>query len=147
MRTFLQFVIAVVASFIIGVGAMLASASLVPCRSDKAGCGLGSAYQAFLVPIETVAVAIAMGLALLSARRLNAIRRAALTLVLAPFFVLVLGLASDLYQGRSTQLADILNLLQTALPFCSIVLVQWLLLRGFVLQTEQRQSAGGATNG
>lgn len=147
MKLFGVILVAGLLSLIVGFGIMLASEGLAPCRSDKAGCGLSSAYQVFLVPVETVVVAIVMGLALLSARRLNAIRRMALTLILVPVFMLVLGLASDFYQGRSTQLADILSLVQTALPFCSIVLVQWLLLRGFVLQTEQRQSAGGAING
>ncbi len=111
---------------------MLASSALVSCRSDPAGCGLSSAYQTLIIPAEVVFVAVVNIISALRRQREQALRRSFLTLVLVPICLVVLGITSDIYSGRQTQLADMLELLQFALPFWAIALVQWLLFRSIL---------------
>ena len=144
MRLFLTTVAAAVASFVVGIGVMLASAALEPCRSDLAGCGMVSAYQALIIPVEVVVVAVANVISALRRQRELALRRCFLTLMLVPVCLLVLVIASDLSSGRQTQMADVLASLQGTLPFWAIVLVQWLLFRrllaGQDVAREQQQA-------
>lgn len=113
---------------------MLASSTLIPCRSDPAGCGLSSAYQALIIPVEVVFVAGVNVVSALRRQRELALKRGFLTLMLVPICLMVLGLASDLYGGRRTQSADVLELLQFALLFWTITLVQWLLFRNILAE-------------
>jgi hypothetical protein len=120
---------------------MLASAALEPCRSDFAGCGVVSAYQALIIPVEVLVVAGANVISALRRQRELALRRCFLTLMLVPVCLLVLVIASNLSSGRQTQMADVLASLQGTLPFWTIVLVQWLLFRGILAGQNRTQEA------
>ena len=141
MRLFLTTIAAAVASFVVGFGVMLASAALEPCRSDLAGCGTVSAYQALIIPVEVLVVTVANVISALRRQRELALRRSFLTLMLVPICLLVLAVASDLSGGRQTQMADVLASLEGTLPFWTIVFVQWLLFRGILAGQVRAQEA------
>jgi hypothetical protein len=123
---------------------MLASAALEPCPSDLAGCGVVNAYQALIIPVEVLAVAVANVISALRRQRELALWRCFLTLMLVPICLLVLVIASDLSNGRQTPMADVLASLQGTLPYWAIVLVQWLLFRGILTRQETvRQTRAG----
>jgi hypothetical protein len=104
---------------------------------------MASAYQALIIPVEVLVVAVANVISALRRQRELALRRCFLTLMLVPICLLVLGFASDLSSGRQTQMADVLGLLQGTLPFWAIVLVQWLLFRSILVARDAREKQAG----
>ncbi|WP_424631226.1 hypothetical protein [Bradyrhizobium sp. SYSU BS000235] len=143
MRLFLTALAAVVASLFVGLGVMLAGAALEPCGSDLPGCEVVTAFQALIIPVEVLIVAVANVISALRRQRELALWRCFLTLMLVPVCLLVLAIVSDLSSGRQTQMADVLASLQGTLPFWTIVLVQWLLFRGILAgQASAKAQAG-----
>lgn len=120
---------------------MLAGAALEPCSRDLTGCGIVSAYQALIIPVEVLVVAVANVVSALRRQRELALWRCFLTLMLVPVCLLVLVIASDLSSGRQTEMADVLASLQGTLPFWAIVLVQWLLFRGILVRRDIAREA------
>jgi membrane protease YdiL (CAAX protease family) len=141
VRLFLTTVAAVVASFVIGLGVMLAGAALESCPGDLAGCGVVSALQALIIPVEVLIVAVANVISALRRQRELAFWRCFLTLMLVPVCLLVLAVASDFSSGRQTEMADVLASLQGTLPFWTIVLVQWLMFRSLLARQDRAQEA------
>ncbi len=142
MRLALTAFLVLTISLVLGFGVMLAAGVIFTCRSDPAGCGLAQAYQTLFVLIEVVAVLLLFALSSIGKNRERIIRRTMLTLVLVPVILLFLGLASDISSGRSTKSGDIIEVLQLALPFWTIIVAQWWMIRAAI----QRRAARAGTN-
>lgn len=104
---------------------------------------MASAYQALIIPVEVLVVAVANVISALRRQRELALRRCFLTLMLVPVCLLVVGVGSDLSSGRQTQMADVLGLLQGTLPFWAIVFVQWLIFHGILGAQRAPETTAG----
>lgn len=134
-------VLAGVISFIAGLVVTVAASFVFPCGSDKAGCGMGDAYRLFFVPIYAVAGMIAFGISAPGKSRERPLKLTMLTLILVSVFLAVFAIGSDIGNGRPMRLGNLMELLQVLLPFWAVVLVQWRIIRGFVLEREAALAA------
>ncbi len=141
MKLFGAIILAGVISFFAGLIVTLIGSWIIPCGSDKAGCGMGDAYRLFFVPVYTIAGMIAFGISAPGKSRERPLKLTMLTLVLVSVFLAVFAIGSDLDNGRPVRLGTLLELLQMLLPFWAVVLVQWRIIRGFVLERETAQAA------
>ncbi len=132
MRLFGIIVFGAMLSCFAGLAFAIAVNGLMICRSDPAGCGLAQAYSVFAVPIGAILAMIVLGIAVLFKNRLTSIRNAAIALVVLAWSLIAVGLGSDLSSGRTTRLADILDLIQLILPFTAVVATQWLVLKMYL---------------
>lgn len=141
MKLFGAIILAGVISFFAGLIVTLLGSWIIPCGSDKAGCGMGDAYRIFFVPLYAIAGMIAFGISAPGKSRERPLKLTMLTLVLVSVFLAVFAIGSDLDNGRPVRLGTLLELLQMLLPFWAVVLVQWRIIRGFVLERDVAQQA------
>lgn len=141
MKLFGAIVLAGVISFFAGLVITIAASFVFPCGSDKAGCGMGDAYRIFFVPIYAIAGMIAFGISAPGKSRERPLKLTMLTLVLVSVFLAVFAIGSDINNGRPVRLGTLLELLQVLLPFWAVVLIQWRIIRGFVLERDVAQQA------
>jgi hypothetical protein len=141
MKLFGAIILAGVISFFAGLIVTLLGSWIIPCGSDKAGCGMGDAYRIFFVPLYAIAGMIAFGVSAPGKSRERPLKLTMLTLVLVSVFLAVFAIGSDLDNGRPVRLGTLLELLQMLLPFWAVVLVQWRIIRGFVLERDVAQQA------
>lgn len=141
MKLFGAIILAGVISFFAGLIVTLIGSWIIPCGSDKAGCGMGDAYRIFFVPLYAIAGMIAFGISAPGKSRERPLKLTMLTLVLVSVFLAVFAIGSDLDNGRPVRLGTLLELLQMLLPFWAVVLVQWRIIRGFVLERDVAQQA------
>lgn len=141
MKLFGAILLAGVISFFAGLVVTIAASLVIPCSSDKAGCGMGDAYRLFFVPIYAIAGMIAFGISAPGKSRERPLKLAMLTLILVSVFLAVFAIGSDINNGRPVKVGTLLELLQVLLPFWAVVLIQWRIIRGFVLERETAQAA------
>ncbi len=141
MKLFGAIILAGVISFFAGLIVTVIGSWIIPCGSDKAGCGMGDAYRIFFVPLYAIAGMIAFGISAPGKSRERPLKLTMLTLVLVSVFLAVFAIGSDLDNGRPVRLGTLLELLQMLLPFWAVVLVQWRIIRGFVLERDVAQQA------
>ena len=141
MKLFGAILLAGVISLFAGLVITIAASFVFPCGSDKAGCGMGDAYRLFFVPVYAIAGMIAFGISAPGKSRERPLKLTMLTLVLVSVFLAVFAIGSDLDNGRPVRLGTLLELLQMLLPFWAVVLVQWRIIRGVVLERETAQAA------
>jgi hypothetical protein len=141
MKLFGAIVLAGVISFFAGLVITIAASLVLPCGSEKAGCGIGDAYRILFVPIYAIAGMIAFGISAPGKSRERPLKLTMLTLVLVSVFLAVFAIGSDINNGRPVRLGTLLELLQVLLPFWAVVLIQWRIIRGFVLERDVAQQA------
>lgn len=141
MKLFGAIILAGVISLFAGLIVTVIGSWIIPCGSDKAGCGMGDAYRIFFVPLYAIAGMIAFGISAPGKSRERPLKLTMLTLVLVSVFLAVFAIGSDLDNGRPVRLGTLLELLQMLLPFWAVVLVQWRIIRGFVLERDVAQQA------
>jgi hypothetical protein len=116
--------VAAFVSLMVGIAVSMLSTEMLPCFSDRAGCGMAGAFRLFVVPVEVIVVSIVLGI--------SAIRRSRKILKLAMWSLcfagaLLLVLVPGFGQGPSA-FRNFIELSQLAVPFLAVVVSQWLVL-------------------
>ena len=130
MRLAAFLILAFVASAIAGM-LSYAAESLLPDWDDAAGHGLGEAFRALLIAVYLILSILLFGLALWRNDRERHLKRALSILFLAPLMIVVLGVVNNGIHGINW-LREILGAVQMFVPLWAIVLVQWLILHGYL---------------
>jgi O-antigen ligase len=141
MKLFGMVLLAGFISLICGVAVTSAASSIMPCYSDKAGCGMGEAYRLLVVPGYALFAMIGFGIAAPGKYRERALKLAMLVLVLVAVFVIALGMASDANSGRSPNAGDLIDAVQMSVSYWVVVIVQWLMLRRYLRLREAEREA------
>lgn len=118
------FVLAVVVSLAAGLAITALGSAIVPCGNDKAGCGLGDAYRLVFVPGYVVLALIVFAIAAAGQWREHAVRYAMIGLAVLPPLFLVFAVGADQNSGRATKLSDLLEWLQVAVAFWTVIAAQ-----------------------
>lgn len=139
MKLFGVIILAGIVSLFAGLAATIAGSALLPCYSDKAGCGMGDAYRIFFVPLYVIAAMIAFGISAPGVARARPVKLAMITLLLAAGFLCLFGIISDFASGRSVTGASIFEMLQIVSAFAAVVLVQWLMVSNYVQRRDSAQ--------
>src|SRR5580704_2693680 len=126
MRSAGVFVLAFVASAIAGM-LVYAAVSFLPDWDDAAGRGLGEAFRALLVVTYVLLGIVLYGFAAWRSDRERHFKRALYTLLLAPFLIVILGLADNGIH-RINWLREAVGMVQMFTPLWVVALVQWLIL-------------------
>jgi len=123
-------ILAVVASAFAGALGY-AAVSLLPDWDDAAGRGLGEAFRVLLIAVYLILSILLFGLALWRKDRERHLKRARSILLLAPLLVVVLGVVDNGAFGIDW-LREAVGAVQMFVPLWAVVLVQWLILRGYL---------------
>ncbi len=142
MKVFGVILLAGLISFIVGFGVTLAGSALLPCYSDKAGCGMGDAYRIFFVPIYVVIGMIGFGISAPGKARERPLKLTMFTLILVPVFLVLFAVAADISKGRSTFGAGMLEMLQIMSAFWVVIIVQWWVIRNYLRRRGTAVQAG-----
>jgi hypothetical protein len=132
MKLFGVILLAGLISFIVGFGVTIAGSALLPCYSDKAGCGMGDAYRIFFVPVYVLAGMIGFGISAPGKARERPLKLTMMTLILASVFLGLFAVASDVSKGRSTSIAGLLEMIQLMSAFWVVIVVQWWVIRRYL---------------
>ena len=143
MRSAGVFVLAFFASALAGMLAFGAVAFL-PDWDDAAGRGLGEAFLALLIAVYVILSMLLYGLALCRNDREHHLRRALSILLLAPLLVVVLGVVNNGIYGIHW-LREAVGAVQMFVPLWAVVLVQWLILHGY-LSRQTALAEAASTN-
>jgi hypothetical protein len=130
MRTAGVFVLAFVASVVVGVLAFAAS-SLLPDWDDAAGRGLGEAFRAVLIVVYVIIAVIVYGFAAWRGDRERHLRRGLHILCLVPLLIPVLGLIDNGIH-HIQWLRETVGAVQMFVPLWLVALVQWLILHMYL---------------
>ena len=130
MRTAGVFVLAFVASVVVGVLAFAAS-SLLPDWDDAAGRGLGEAFRAVLIVVYVIVAVIVYGFAAWRGDRELHLRRGLHILCLVPLLIPVLGLIDNGIH-HIQWLRETVGAVQMFVPLWLVALVQWLILHMYL---------------
>jgi hypothetical protein len=130
MRTAGVFVLAFVASVVVGVLAFTAS-SLLPDWDDAAGRGLGEAFRAVLIVVYVIVAAIVYGFAAWRGDQERHLRRGLHILCLVPLLIPVLGLIDNGIH-HIQWLRETVGAVQMFVPLWMVALVQWLVLHMYL---------------
>ena len=130
MRTAGVFVLAFVASIVVGVLAFAAS-SLLPDWDDAAGRGLGEAFRAVLIVVYVIVAVTVYGFAAWRGDRERHLKRGLQILCLVPLLIPVLGLI-DNGTHHIQWLREIVGAVQMFVPLWLVALVQWLILHMYL---------------
>ena len=139
MKLFGVIILAGVISLFAGLAATIAGSALLPCYSDKAGCGMGDAYRIFFVPLYAIAGMIAFGISAPGVARVRAVKLAMITLLLAAVFLCLFAIISDLSSRGSVANATIFEMLQIVSAFAVVILTQWLMVNNYVQRRDSAQ--------
>ncbi|MGM4918336.1 hypothetical protein [Tardiphaga sp. 813_E8_N1_3] len=123
-------------SLICGFVVTSIGSAVMPCFSDKAGCGLGEVYRMLFVPAYVLIAMIGLGIAAIGKKRENALKLAMLVLVLVAVFVVLSGVGSDIMAGRTTGASDLVDASQMSVSYWIVVVVQWLFIRRYLRLRE-----------
>jgi hypothetical protein len=126
MRSAGVFILAFVASAAAGL-VVYAAASLLPDWDDPAGRGLGEAFRALLTLVYVVLGMVLYGVAIWRRDRERHLKHALYVLLLAPFLIVVLGLADNGIHNINWPHESV-GMVQMFAPLWSVALVQWLIL-------------------
>lgn len=129
-------ILAGIVSLFAGLAATIAGSALLPCYSDKAGCGMGDAYRVFFVPLYVIAGMIAFGIAAPGVGRERAVKLAMFTVLLAGVFLCLFAIISDLTSGRSLTGGTIFEMLQIMSAFAVVILAQWVMIGNYVRRRD-----------
>ncbi len=136
MRSAGVFVLAFVASVVVGVLAFAAS-SLLPDWDDAAGRGLGEAFRAFLIAVYMIVAIVIYGLAAWRSDRERHLKRGLRILCVVPLLIPVLGLIDngihDIHWLRET-----VGAVQMFVPLWTVAFVQWLILHMYLPRQATR---------
>jgi hypothetical protein len=130
MRTAGVFVLAFVASVVVGVLAFAAS-SLLPDWDDAAGRGLGEAFRAVLIVVYVIVAVIVYGFAAWRGDRERHLKRGLHILCLVPLLIPVLGLIDNGIH-HIQWLREAVGAVQMFVPLWLVALVQWLILHMYL---------------
>jgi hypothetical protein len=130
MRTAGVFVLAFVASVVVGVLAFAASL-LLPDWDDAAGRGLGEAFRAVLIVVYVIIAIIIYGFAAWRDDREGHLKRGLYILCLVPLLIPVLGLIDNGIH-RIQWLRETIGAVQMFVPLWMVALVQWLVLHMYL---------------
>ena len=108
-----------------------AAVSLLPDWDDAAGRGLDEAFRALLIAVYLILSILLFGLALWRKDRERHLKRARSILLLAPLLVVVLGVVDNGVFGIDW-LREAVGAVQMFVPLWAVVLVQWLILHGYL---------------
>jgi len=128
MKLFGTILLAGLVSLIAGLAVTAVLSAVLPCHSDKAGCGLGEAYRLFFVPAEALAGMIAFGLAAFGKSRERPLKLTMITLVLAAVFLMLFAIGADATSGNVSW-SGIVEMVQVLAAFVGVIVVQWLVIR------------------
>ena len=126
MRSAGVFILAFVASAAAGL-LVYAAASMLPDWDDAAGRGLGEVFRALLTLTYVVLGMVLFGLAVWRRDRDRHLKRALYVLLLAPFLIVLLGLADNGIRNINW-LRETVGMVQMFTPLWTVALVQWLIL-------------------
>lgn len=141
MKLFGVILLAGLISLIAGFGATLAGSALLPCYSDKAGCGMGDAYRIFFVPVYVLVGMIGFGISAPGKARERPLMLTMFTLILVSVFLVLFAVASDLSNGKSTTGASLFEMAQVSSAFWIVIVVQWWVIRSYLRRRETAQPA------
>jgi hypothetical protein len=130
MRSAGVFVLAFVASIVVGVLAFAAS-SLLPDWDDAAGRGLDEAFRALLIAVYVIVAIILYGFAAWRGDRERHLKRGLRILCLAPLMIPVLGLIDNGIHNINW-LRESVGAVQMFVPLWMVALVQWLILHMYL---------------
>ena len=130
MRSAGVFVLAFVASIIVGVLAFAAS-SLLPDWDDAAGRGLDEAFRALLIAVYVIVAIVLYGFAAWRGDRERHLKRGLRILCLVPLIIPVLGLFNNGIHGIHW-LRESVGAVQMFVPLWMVALVQWLILHMYL---------------
>jgi hypothetical protein len=119
-----------------------AAVSLLPDWDDAAGRGLGQAFRVLLIAVYLILSMLLFGLALWRSNRERHLKRALSILLLAPLLVVVLGVVNNGVYGIHW-LREAVGAVQMFVPLWAVVLVQWLILHGYL---SRQSTAAEATS-
>jgi hypothetical protein len=142
MRSAGIFILAFVASAVAGLLAF-AAVSFLPDWDDPAGRGLGQAFLVVLIAAYVVLGIVLFGLAAWRSNRERRLKRALAILLLTPFVIIILGVI-DNGVSHINWLREATGLVQMFTPLWSVALVQWLILRHFLLRPAAPAKAASA---
>jgi len=128
MKLFGAILLAGLASLIAGIALTAFLSAVLPCTSDKAGCGLGQVYRLFFVPVEVLGGMIAFGLAAFGKNRERPVKLTMFTLVMAMVFLMLFAWGSDIASGNFS-LRGIVESVQVLAVVIVVIVVQWLIIR------------------
>lgn len=129
-------ILAGIVSLFAGLAATIAGSALLPCTSDKAGCGMGDAYRIFFVPLYVIAGMIAFGFSAPGVAREWPVKRAMFTLLLAGVFLCLFAIASDLTSGRTLTAGSVFEMIQVMSAFAVVIVTQWLMIGNYVRRRD-----------
>lgn len=132
-------ILAGIVSLFAGLAATIAGSALLPCFSDKAGCGMADAYRIFFVPLYVIAGMIAFGFSAPGVARERPVKLTMITLLLAGVFLCLFAIISDLASGRSLTGGTIFEMLQIMSAFAVVILAQWLMVSNYVRRRGNAQ--------
>ena len=130
MRSAGVFVLAFVASIVVGVLAFAAS-SLLPDWDDAAGRGLDEAFRALLIAVYVIVAIVLYGFAAWRGDREGHLKRGLRILCLAPLMIPVLGLIDNGIHNIHW-LRESVGAVQMFVPLWMVALVQWLILHMYL---------------
>ena len=130
MRTAGVFVLAFVASVVVGMLAFAAS-SLLPDWDDAAGRGLGEAFRAVLIAVYVITAIIVYGFAAWRGDRERHLKRGLHVLCLVPLLIPVLGLIDNGIH-HIQWFRETVGAVQMFVPLWLVALVQWLILHMYL---------------
>jgi hypothetical protein len=130
MRSAGVFVLAFVASIVVGVLAFAAS-SLLPDWDDAAGRGLDEAFRALLIAVYVIVAIVLYGFAAWRGDRERHLKRGLRILCLAPLMIPVLGLIDNGIHNIHW-LRESVGAVQMFVPLWMVALVQWLILHMYL---------------
>lgn len=129
-------ILAGIVSLFAGLAVTIAGSALLPCYSDKAGCGMGDAYRIFFVPLYVIAGMIAFGFSAPGIAREQPVKRAMYTLLLAGVFLCLFSIVSDLTSGRSLTSGTVSEMIQIMSAFAAVIVTQWLMIGNYVRRRQ-----------
>jgi hypothetical protein len=142
MRSAGIFILAFVASAMAGLLAY-AAVSFLPDWDDAAGRGLGEAVRALMVAAYVMLSIVMYGFAVWRSDRERRLKRMLRVLLLVPFVIVILGLI-DNGVHHIDWLREGVGLMQMFSPLWIVALVQWLILRAFLVRPASPVEATSA---
>ena len=129
MRLLLNVIAAGVLSFAVAFGLVYAASHWLPCFDDRAACGLGEVYGTIGTMFYAPLAMIVFGISLWRWSTERAIGIAAVILLAPIVLILLYGMLLNEAQIR---LRELQGALQFFVPLALTVVLQWLMLRGYL---------------
>jgi peptidoglycan/LPS O-acetylase OafA/YrhL len=111
--------------------------AVLPCYSDKAGCGLGEAYRLFFVPVEVLVGMIVFSLSAFGKNRERPVKLTMLTLVMAMALLMLFAWGSDITSGNFS-LKGVVETVEVLAVVIAVIIVQWLVIRAHLRRVQKQ---------